>query len=214
MTDRPPSFRDIAATTFQAVGPSRIAVLTIQAMRADDLTCSGRRATLKEAVARIERAFAMLDTGFAAALAAVGFEEPRSLERARAEARSVVASIRAALPADALPTRDALPDPEAYRTLCLDRVDPTVTAFLTLMIQAMNDAQDRVDTAHRGEAIRAVQSARSVGRSIQMVALNAAIEASNSGADGRGFMVIAEEIRTLADRTQTILCEVAEGLRS
>ena len=58
-------------------------------------------------------------------------------------------------------------------------------------------------------ALRAIQSAETVGRSIQMIAVNAAIEAARAGDTGRGFKVIADEVRSLADQTQKFLGEIS-----
>ncbi len=94
--------------------------------------------------------------------------------------------------------------------------------------QALVDAISRVRLVHQqsGENLRLIQDLNEKSNRIQgvtttiqgiaeqtnLLALNAAIEAARAGEQGRGFAVVADEVRQLAGRTAQATGEVAETL--
>ncbi|MEJ5835556.1 methyl-accepting chemotaxis protein [Bosea sp. CCNWYY174] len=73
--------------------------------------------------------------------------------------------------------------------------------------QALNEAVGRAHTAR--EASEAIQT---ITREIQLLSINAGVEAARSGAAGRGFAVIAAAVKQLAEQTRDATAASAKQL--
>lgn len=93
------------------------------------------------------------------------------------------------------------------------RVQYSITAMHEL-VGEMNASSQHINSLNeQSQKITNVLSViGGIAEQTNLLALNAAIEAARAGEQGRGFAVVADEVRTLASRTQSSTHEIKEML--